>query len=139
MLSAPDSLKIDLATFHSEINIPYTLTPGRATGTFLAEVANRRILGSRFASGLVIAPAQDFSPVDGEDRYEFVEAPATGVLTAFTKVDENIIGLIQLDGCDNEFPHRMLGEPSGLSIGMRIAAEWDDGVEASLSSPKNFT
>ena len=138
MLYAPDTRKIDLPTFHSEIDIPYTLTPGRAAGTFLAEVANRRIVGSRFASGLVIAPAQDFSPVDGEDRYEFVEAPATGVLTAFTKVDGKIIGLVQLDGCDNEFPHRMLGELSELRVGMRIAAEWEDGVEASILAIKGF-
>ena len=59
MYSAPDSYPIDLPTFHSRIDLPYTLTPGRAAGTFLAEVKNQRIIGSRFASGRVVAPAQD--------------------------------------------------------------------------------
>ena len=91
MYSAPDSYAIDLPTFHSRIDLPYTLTPGRAAGTFLAEVKNRRIIGSRFASGLVVAPAQDFSSADGEEPEAFVEAPQTGVLTAFTRASGRLI------------------------------------------------
>jgi uncharacterized protein len=135
---APDTAPIEFGTFHSEISMPYTLTPGRATGTFLAEIGNRRITGSRFSDGSVIAPAQDFSPVDGDDRYAFVEAPHTGVLTGFTKVDGAIIGLIQLDGCDNDFPHVMLDELSALKIGQRVSAEWVDGVEGSILAIKGF-
>jgi uncharacterized protein len=138
MLYAPDTQSIEFGTFHSEISMPYTLTPGRATGTFLAEIGNHRIVGTRFADGSVIAPAQDFSPVDGEDRYEFVEVPHTGILTAFTKVGENIIGLIQLDGCDNEFPHVILGELDTLSIGLRVEAEWVEGVEKSILAIMGF-
>ena len=74
MLATPDTRTIDMGTLHSELNMPYTLTPGRAAGLFLAEMGNRRIVGSRFKSGLVIAPAQDFSPVDGESDPELVEA-----------------------------------------------------------------
>ena len=132
MLSAPDTQAIDLATFPSTIDLPYTLTPGKAAGTFLAEIASRRILGTRFANGEVVAPAQDYSTRDAEDRYEFVEAPHTGVLGAFTKVDDDIIGLIRLDGCDNEFPHRLLVDLAALSVGMRVAAVWDEGQEQSI-------
>jgi len=78
MLYAPDTETIDMPTLHAELNMPYTLTPGRAAGTFLAEIYNKRIVGTRFKSGLTIAPGQDFSHIDGEDEYEFVEAPATG-------------------------------------------------------------
>jgi len=138
MYSAPDSYPIELPTFHSEINLPYTLTPGRAAGTFLAEVKNRRIIGSRFASGRVIAPAQDFSPADGEEPEAFVEAPQTGVLTAFTRVDGQVIGFIRLDGCDNEFPHRILARLEDLAAGQRVAAEWDAGVEQSVLAIKGF-
>jgi uncharacterized protein len=138
MLYAPDTQPIEFGTFHSEISMPYTLTPGRAAGTFLAEMGNRRIVASRFADGSVIAPAQDFSPVDGDDRSEFVEAPHTGVLTAFTKVGDTIIGLIQLDGCDNEFPHVMLGELASLKVGQRVAAEWAEGVETSILAITGF-
>jgi uncharacterized OB-fold protein len=126
MLYAPDTETIDMPTLHAELNMPYTLTPGKAAGTFLAEIGNKRIVGSRFKSGLTIAPAQDFSHIDGEDDYEFVEAPATGVVTAFTTVDGLTIALIQLDGCDNEFPHRLLGE---AQIGDRVAAVWGDDGE----------
>ena len=138
MFSAPDSYAIDLPTFHSEINLPYTLTPGRAAGTFLAEVQNRRITGASFASGQVIAPAQDFSPVDGEEPEALVEAPHTGVLTAFTRVDGNVIGLIRLDGCDNAFAHRVLADFAELSNGQRVEAVWDEGVEQSILAIKGF-
>ncbi|MFT3965525.1 MAG: OB-fold domain-containing protein [Sphingobium sp.] len=138
MFSAPDSYPIDLKTFHSEINLPYTLTPGRAAGTFLAEVGNRRITGSRHASGRVIAPAQDFSSIDGEELESFVEAPQSGTLNAFTRVDGVVIGLIRLDGCDNDFAHRILADLADLSVGQRVVAEWDEGVEQSILAIKGF-
>ncbi|NML12012.1 hypothetical protein HHL08_17995 [Sphingobium sp. AR-3-1] len=138
MFSAPDSYPIDLPTFHSEINLPYTLTPGRAAGIFLAEVKNRRIVASRFASGQVVAPAQDFSSTNGEEPEAFVEAPQTGVLTAFTRVDGHVIGFIRLDGCDNDFAHRILAELDDIAIGQRVEAEWDDSVEQSVLAIKGF-
>lgn len=138
MFAAPDSYPIDLPTFHSRIDLPYTLTPGKAAGTFLAEVKNQRIIGSRFASGRVVAPAQDFSSIDGEEPEAFVEAPQTGVLTAFTRVDGQVIGFIKLDGCDNEFPHRILADMADVAIGQRVKAEWDPGVEQSVLAIKGF-
>ena len=138
MLSAPETMPIELDKFHSVINLPYTLTPGRATGTFLAEVANRRIIGSRFASGLVVAPAQDFSHLDGEEPTGFVEVPHTGTLNGFTQVGDDVIGLVKLDGCDNDFAHRMLAEYGSLSVGQRVEAVWDDGVELSILAIKGF-
>lgn len=135
MLYAPDTETIDMAPFHAELNMPYTLTPGRAAGTFLAEIGSGRIVGSRFKSGLTIAPAQDFSPVDGEDEYEFVQSPETGVLTAFTNVDDVTIGLIRLDGCDNEFPHRIIGD---AKLGDRVEAVWADGVGESILAIEGF-
>ncbi len=138
MFSAPDTVPIDLPAFHSEISMPYTLTPGRAAGTFLAEVKNRRIVGARFASGRIEAPAQDFSSIDGEELAGFVAAPHTGVLTAFTRVDGAVIGFIRLDGCDNDFPHRILADLSDLSVGTRVEAVWADGVEASILAIEGF-
>jgi uncharacterized protein len=132
MLAAPDTQTIDLATFPSTIDLPYTLTPGRAAGTFLAEIATRRIVGNRFANGEVVAPAQDFSTRDAEDRYEFVEAPHTGVLGAFTQVGDDFIGLIQLDGCDNEFAHRLLGDFASFKVGARVAVMWDEAQDQSI-------
>jgi uncharacterized OB-fold protein len=138
MLSAPDAWATDLPPLHSELNMPYTLTPGRAAGTFLAEIGNRRIVGSRFASGLTIAPAQDFSPKDGEADFEFVEAPHTGTLTGFTELPDGVIGLIRLDGCDNDFPHRMLGDVGALEVGMRVEAAWAEGIETTILAIEGF-
>lgn len=138
MLSAPDTMPIELDTFHSVINLPYTLTPGKAVGTFLAEIAGRRIIGSRFPSGMVVAPAQDFSHIDGEELAGFVEAPHTGTLNGFTQVGGDVIGMVRLDGCDNDFPHRILADYSSLSVGQRIEAVWDDGVELSILAIKGF-
>lgn len=137
MYSAPETMPIDLPTFHSEIALPYTLTPGRAAGTFLAEVKNKRIVGSRFATGSVVAPAQDFSPEDGEMMDGFVEAPHTGTVTAFTRVDGQVMGFIKLDGCDNEFAHRILADLDKVSIGMRVEAQWCD-VEESILAINGF-
>lgn len=124
MFYAPDSAPIDLPTFKSTIAMPYTLTPGRAAGIFLAEMPNRRIVGARFPGGRVIAPAQDFSPLDGEEPEELVQAPETGELTAFTRVDGAVIGLVRLDGCDNAFAHRILADMADLTVGQRVAVQW---------------
>ncbi|WP_068076719.1 OB-fold domain-containing protein [Novosphingobium lentum] len=126
MLYAPDTSPIDLPTFHSVISLPYTLTPGRCAGTFLAEMPNRRIVGSRFADGSVVCPAQDFSSLDGEEPEALVQAPETGTLTGFTRVGTDVIGLIRLDGCANEFPHRILADLPAIAVGMRVAARWSD-------------
>lgn len=138
MYSAPESMPVDMPTFHAEISLPYTLTPGGAAGTFLAEMKNRRIVGSRFPNGEIVAPAQDFSASDGEPMESFIEAPQTGEIRAFTRVDGNIIAFIRLDGCDNEFPHRILGKLDDVRIGTRVRAEWDDGVEDSILAIKGF-
>ena len=121
MFAAPEAHPLDMETFHSQISMPYTLTPGRAAGTFLAEMPNKRIVGSRFPDGSVVAPAQDFSSKDGEEPEELVQVPETGVLQAFTRVDGNVIGLVQLDGCANDFAHRIGGD--------HRSNECDDGPE----------
>ena len=47
MYQAPASVPLDLPPFKSTISLPYRLTPGKATGTFLAELAGRRIIATR--------------------------------------------------------------------------------------------
>lgn len=139
MLAAPDTEPTDLATFHSELAMPYTLTPGRAAGVFLAEMGKGRIVGSRFKSGAVIAPAQDFSPVDGESDFELVEVPSSGTLTGFTRVDGLIIATIRLDGCDNDFVHRIVdAEVGGLSVGHRVSAKFAAEPETSILAIEGF-
>ena len=140
MLSIPDTFAHDLAPFKSDLSMPYTLTPGRAAGTFLAEITNRRIVGSRFkTSGTVVVPAQDFCPNTSDSEFELVEAPHTGVLTAFTETEAGLIGLIRIDGSDIDFPHRIVGATyDALSEGIRVEAVWAVGVEGSILCIEGF-
>jgi uncharacterized protein len=140
MLSIPDTYPIDLKPFPSDLSMPYTLTPGRAAGTFLAEIGNKRIVGSKFkSSGTVAVPAQDFCPKSGDSEYDLVEAPATGTLTAFTETDNGIVGLIRIDGSDFDFPHRIVGaQYNDLKVGQRIEAVFADGVLNSILGIEGF-
>jgi uncharacterized OB-fold protein len=140
MLSIPDTYPIDLAPFKSDLKMPYTLTPGRAAGVFLAEIARHRIVGSRFKkSGTVVVPAQDFCPLSGDADFEFVQAPETGVLNGFTETDAGLIGLIRIDGSDIDFPHRVLAaHPGDLKVGMRVRVEWAERAEQSILAIAGF-
>src|ERR1700722_3030524 len=122
MLHIPDTHPIDLPPLKSDLKMPYTLTPGRAAGTFLAEIGRRRIVGTRFKkSGTIVVPAQDFCPLSGESDFDFVQAPETGVLNGYTETDAGLIGLIRIDGSHVDFPHRIVSANYGdLAVGMRV-------------------
>ncbi len=140
MLSIPDTYPIDLKPFPSDLSMPYTLTPGRAAGTFLAEIGNRRIVGSRFRdSGTVAVPAQDFCPKSGDSEFDLVEAPSTGTLTAFTETEAGLIGLIRIDGADFDFPHQIVDSMyEDLKVGDRVEAVWGEGAGESILGIKGF-
>jgi uncharacterized protein len=140
MLSIPDTFPIDLPPFKSDLSMPYTLTPGRAVGAFLAEIGKKRIVGSRFKeSGTIAVPAQDFCPTSGHCDYELVEAPTTGVLNAFTETDRGLIGLIRIDGSTFDFAHRIVGATyDDLKVGIRVEVVWAEGVEKSILSIEGF-
>lgn len=140
MLPIPDTYPIDIPPLKSELKMPYTLTPGRAVGTFLAEIAQRRIVGTRFKkSGVVTVPAQDFCPQSGASVYEFVLAPETGVLNGYTETSSGLIGLVRIDGSDVDFPHRILGAGYGeLAIGMRVQTVWAEGSTPGILAIAGF-
>jgi uncharacterized OB-fold protein len=140
MRAIPDSYPIDLPALASDLSMPYTLTPGKAAGTFLAEIGKRRIVGSKFKnSGVVTVPAQDFCPKTGDSVFDFVEAPHTGAITGYTQTEAGLIALIRIDGSDVDFPHLIVGVSyDGLSIGARVEAVWADGVENSILAIEGF-
>ena len=139
MLSIPDTYPIDLAPFKSTLSMPYTLTPGRATGTFLAEIGKGRIVGSKFKGGTIAAPALDFCPKSGDSEFDLVQVPNVGTISAFTETDNGLIALIRLDGTDFDFPHRIVGAVyDDLSVGARVEAGWAKGVENSILAIEGF-
>lgn len=140
MLSKPDTFPIDLEPLKSDLSMPYTLTPGRAAGTFLAEIKNGRIVGSKFRnSGTVVVPAQDFCPRSGDSEFDLVEAPHTGCLTAFTETEAGLIGLLRIDGSDVDFVHRIVGAKyEDLRVNMRVKAVWATGAEDGINCIQGF-
>jgi uncharacterized OB-fold protein len=110
----------------AQIKMPYTLTPGQATGIFLAELAGRRLIGSRHGDKIIV-PAQDFSGSTGEPASGFVEVPPVGSVLAFTTTAEGTLGFVLIDGTDVPFLHRLVGfEPGELSVDARVEAVWAD-------------
>ncbi|MGH9282382.1 MAG: Zn-ribbon domain-containing OB-fold protein [Acidimicrobiales bacterium] len=110
----------------TSLTLPYTLSAGRAAGTFLAELANQRIVGSRCsACQVVLVPAQDFCGTCGDELSELVEVPGTGTLTGFTPIDDGILGLVRLDGAGCDLLHRILDAGlDQLAIGQRVCVRW---------------
>jgi uncharacterized OB-fold protein len=140
MLAIPDTYPIDLAPLTSTLAMPYTLTPGRAAGTFLAELPKRRIVGTRFAkSGTVVVPAEDFCPLTGEANGELVQAPETGVLTGFTETATGLLGTIRIDGAHVDCVHRIVNAKVGeLKVGLRVTAEWGPDPAAGILAIAGF-
>lgn len=116
----------DMTTLSAAIEMPYTLTAGRAVGTFLAELGQRRILGSSCGScATVRVPAQDFCGDCGGETPDFRQVPEVGDLEAWTVTDQGIVALVRLDGTDVAFLHRIVdADPASLEVGMRVGAVW---------------
>lgn len=140
MSRLPDTLPIDMPPLSSDLSMPYTLTPGRAAGAFLAQIARRRLVGSKFkSSGTVVVPAQDFCPLTGDAEFDLVEAPPTGTLSAFTETAQGLIGLVRIDGSDVDFAHRLVDTSyADLKIGLRVEAVWAADVKESILAVTGF-
>lgn len=124
----------------AQIKMPYTLTAGRATGTFLSELAAGRIIGSRCASCQTVrVPAQDFCGECGGDQNELLAVPETGELVGFTETAVGIVALVKLDGTDIPLLHTVVDtDASALSVGDRVRAAWADERTSSVLDIRGF-
>ena len=122
----------------AQIKMPYTLTPGQATGIFLAELGRRRLIGSRHGEALLV-PAQDFDGRTGEPADGFVEVAPVGTVQAFTRTDRGALGLVLVDGSETPFLHRLVrfGD-EGPSVGARVQAVWADSPTGSVLDLEGF-
>ncbi len=112
-------------TFDGRIELPYTLTTGKAAATFLAELAQQRIVGSRCEKCAEVAvPAQDFCAACGESLSRLVVVAPSGEVTGFTRTGDGVLAMIRLDGTDTDFVHRLLDVDGDLQVGARVAARW---------------
>ena len=146
MHQAPASEANDLLPFKRSISLPYRLTPGKSTGTFLAELAAKRIIGTRCTScGRVEVPAQDVCRC-GHDGLELVQVGEQGTLQGFTQTPEHTLALVRLDGADVDLMHRLVGDPpsgsgsgAGWQVGLRVAAVWADTTKGSIMDLAGFS
>ena len=134
-----------MGSMAATLKMPYTLTPGRATGIFLAALAQQQILGSRCtACSTVRVPAQDVCPDCGGESPEIVRVPETGVLEAWTQTDQGVIALVRLDGTATRLIHTVGGlsaesaREGGVRPGSRVQAVWSDRTTGSLSDIEYF-
>lgn len=137
MFQSPASQPLDLQPLTSTISLPYRLTPGKAAGSFLAELASQRIVGTRCGKcGRVEVPAQDVCRC-GDDELELVVVPAQGRLTSFTQTPSYTLGLIRLDGTDCDLLHRLVGD-ADWQVGQRVAATWADSPKGDVMDLPGF-
>lgn len=116
----------------AQLTLPYTLTTGKAVGSVLTALADRRILGSRPRSGgRTVAPAQDYCADTGEQT-ELVEVGTGGVVTALTTTPEQTLLMVTLDGADGPMLHRLVGPLDGVQVGTRVRAVWADTPEGTI-------
>lgn len=129
----------DPQVLDATISLPYTLTTGRAAGSFLAELANKRILGSRCDDcDRVMAPPQDYCTRCGAPSEDFVRMPETGVITAVTRTAKGVLAFIRLDGSDTDFLHRVTEDGPGVTVGARVKAVWADSPSQSVLDLDGF-
>lgn len=122
-------------TLAATLTMPYTLTTGPAAGTFLAELAHRRILATRVpADGRVLVPPVDYPGGVLDVETEFVVLRGTGTVTAWTRTAGGVFATLRLDGADTDLAHRIVGDSSELGAGARVRPVWAEN-DAQLASP----
>ena len=127
-------------TFDGRIELPYTLTTGKAAATFLAELANHTLLGTRCPSCQEVAvPAQDFCAACGETLSDFVVVAPTGEVTGFTETAAGVLGTIRIDGTGADFVHKLLDVSfDDLEVGARVEVRWASEAEGKMLDIEGF-
>lgn len=113
----------------------YTRSVGRVIGAFLSGLRDRKILGVRTPSGLVVVPAQEYDPQTGAACDDMVEVGPGGIVTTWAWIAQprrrdtlqrpHALALVRLDGADTAMLHLVdAGEESRMSTGMRVRPRW---------------
>jgi uncharacterized OB-fold protein len=137
VFQSPATEPLDLQAFKSTISLPYRLTPGKAMGSFIAELSGQRIVGSRCRTcNRVEVPAQDFCQC-GSDDHELVIVPSKGKLTGFTETPHFTLGTVRLEGADCDLMHHLCGEIEWV-IGQSVEVVWSDKVESTMRDMLGF-
>lgn len=115
------------------LQMPYTLTTGRAVSMFIAQLGKQVITGSRCdACERTVVPAQDYCSRCGGDQSSFVPVSESGVVTAVTVSGDRTTALIRLDGVDADLVHLVDGGAAAVAVGDRVKAVWAEDPVGSI-------
>ncbi|MCM3885560.1 OB-fold domain-containing protein [Frankia sp. R82] len=119
----------------STITFPYKRSLGPVTGAFMTALADKRILGVRNGTD-VLVPPMEWDPATGAElAADLVEVGPAGTVESWTWVPEPTeqhpldrpfaFAFIRLDGAANPLLHALdAGSPAAVSAGMRVAPRW---------------
>jgi uncharacterized OB-fold protein len=119
------------------MELPYRRSVGPVVGAFLTGLRERRLVGSRTATGRVIVPPLEYDPDTGDAVDELVDVAETGAVRQWAWVGEPLRyhpldrpfawALVQLDGADTTMLHALdAGSADRVTAGMRVKARWRD-------------
>ncbi len=121
----------------------YTRSLGPTLAAFFQGLRDRKIVGSKTASGRVIVPPTPHDPDTGDDSVGLVDLPDTGTVTTWAWVSTPrpkhpldrpfAWALVQIDGADTAMLHGVdAGDASKMSTGMKVKARWADEPQGSI-------
>jgi uncharacterized OB-fold protein len=123
----------------TSLEMPYTLTTGKAVSVFIEELGKQIIAGSRCdACARTVVPAQDYCTRCGAEQDTLVSVPHTGTVTAITRTVDGTVALIRLDGVDTDLMHRVDESAGQVSVGDRVEAVWAPEPVGSILSLAHF-
>ena len=133
------------ATFSAPHSIEYAYrrSVGPVLGGFFTKLRERRIVGTRTATGRVLVPPAEYDPDTGDAVDDFVEVGPSGTVTSWTWLAEPLPGhlldrpfayaLIQLDGADTSMLHAVdAGQESAMKTGMRVRPRWREQTQGEI-------
>lgn len=124
----------------TSLEMPYTLTTGKAVSVFIEQLGRQVIAGSRCAAcERTVVPAQDYCTRCGGEQSERVPVATTGVVTAVTRTADGAVGLIRLDGADSDLMHKLDESGGAVAIGDRVEAVWADAPVGTILNLAHFT
>jgi uncharacterized protein len=140
-----------------KITLPYQWAMGPTNTRFFEAFREKRIMGTRCNEcGRVVVPARTFCSRCFRDMDEWVPLSDEGTLRTWVLINfayegqpkdpPYIIGVMELDGTHNGFPHFVGGLDhyeidhlkKKVRIGMRVKAVWKENREGTILDIEHF-
>lgn len=123
----------------TSLEMPYTLTTGKAASVFIEQLGRKVIAGSRCAAcERTVVPAQDYCSRCGAEQSERVSVATTGTVTAVTRTADGAVAMIRLDGVDADLMHKVDESGGAIAIGDRVEAVWADAPVGTILNLAHF-